>query len=93
MTGLTQDGQPAGDFGINLIQDDDDDDIDDGCSAFDSGSDVGAPCGAAHMQGSLNADPVQDDTKGHGKRQGDLEEKEETSQMTICLRKNKGKLV
>lgn len=71
--GLTQCGQPAGDTGVDFIQDDDDDEVDDGGCGFDGGPDVGPSCRVgADVQRCFNTNPVQDDTKDHRKRQSDL---------------------
>lgn len=70
---LTQSGEPAGDGGVDFIQDDDDDEVDDGSSGFDGGSNVGPCCRVgAHVQCCLNANPVQDDPEDYGKRHSDL---------------------
>lgn len=68
-------GEPAGDDGVDFVQNNDGDEIDDGGGGFDSGPDVGARRRVrAHVQQRLNGDPIQDDAEDDGKRHRDLEE-------------------
>lgn len=71
----TQLGEPAGDGAVDLIQNNDGDEIDDGGGGLDGGPDVGARRGVrAHVQQGLDGDPVQDDAKDDGERHRDLGE-------------------
>lgn len=85
MVCLTQYGEPASDGGIDFIEDDDDDEVDDGSCGFDGGSDVGPGRRvAAYVQRRLDADPVQDNPEDDGEGHRYLEEKgAETLDVTI----------
>lgn len=73
---LTQSSEPAGNSSIDFIQDDDDDEVDDGSSGFDCGSDIIPNYRvAAHVQRCPNANPVQDDSKDYNKRHNYLKYK------------------
>lgn len=64
-------GEPLGHSTIDLIQDEDDHKVDDDCCGSHRGSDIGVR-GLVERQGSCRGDPIQNDPKDDGKRQGDL---------------------
>jgi len=86
---LTQCVEPAGDGTVDFIHDDDDDEIDDGSGGLDRGSDVGPRYRVvAHVQGRLDANPVQNDPEDYGKRHKDLKSKEEEEEEEIISSDN-----
>lgn len=65
---VTEHSEPASHGAVHLIEDEDDDQVDDGCGRFDRQLHV-APCDGvgAHMESGLGGDPVDDHTKHNGK--------------------------